>query len=167
MSVTTPRGQVLRDHEGLRLEFVRTYDSPIGEVWAALTEPVRVARWIGEVTGDPVTGTVQFLMTEDTDGVPTNVQILECDPPRRLVIDTPTPDGNWLLTMQLAVTESGTQLVFTHRMAEPYDATSVGPGWHFYLDRLGAVIAGGAPDAAWEDYYPSLQSDYPLPHEEA
>ena len=44
MTVITPLGQVLRDEEGMRLEFVRTYDVPLEEVWSVLTEPDRVAR---------------------------------------------------------------------------------------------------------------------------
>ena len=53
MTVTTPLGQVLRDDEGMRLEFVRTYPDPIEDVWSALTEPDRVARWFGLWSGDP------------------------------------------------------------------------------------------------------------------
>ena len=40
-------------------------------------------------------------------------------------------------------TQAGaTTLVFVQRLAEPYDASSIGPGWHYYLDRLDAVVAG-------------------------
>ena len=65
MTVTSPLGQLLRDAEGMRLEFVRNYDAPADGVWSALTEPERVARWIGTVSGDPTTGTVELRMTED------------------------------------------------------------------------------------------------------
>ncbi|MGC1208974.1 MAG: SRPBCC family protein [Ornithinimicrobium sp.] len=161
--MSTPRGQVLRDDDGMRLEFIRTYDAPIEDVWSAMTEPERIARWIGEVTGDPTTGIVQFLMSEDVDGDPSEVTIVACEPPHLLDIDIPTPDGSWPLSIRLAPHESGTTLIFTHRLAEPFDATSIGPGWHFYLDRLGSTIAGDSPDQVWDDYYPSLHDAYPLP----
>ncbi len=98
MSVSTPRGQVLRDDDGMRLEFIRTYDAPIEDVWSAMSEPERIARWIGEVTGDPTTGIVQFLMSEDVDGDPSEVTIVACEPPHLLDIDIPTPDGSWPLS---------------------------------------------------------------------
>jgi hypothetical protein len=34
-----------------------------------------------------------------------------------------------------------TTLDFVHHLSMPYDA-SIGPGWHYYLHRLGAVVAG-------------------------
>jgi len=53
MSVTTPLGQVLLDEEGMRLEFVRTFDNSREDIWSALTEPHRVARWFGTWNGRP------------------------------------------------------------------------------------------------------------------
>ena len=35
----------------------RTFHAPIDDVWAAVTEPERLARWLGTWTGDPATGT--------------------------------------------------------------------------------------------------------------
>ena len=163
MSVTTPRGRVLRDEDGMRLEFVRTYPDPVDEVWSALTDPARVARWFGTWTGDPATGTVQLTMTEEEGSTPQEVTILECHPPARLVVEVPSPDGTWRLSVALQAQERGTTLVFTQRLAEPYDASSIGPGWHFYLDRLGAVVAGTAVPDSWDDYFPSLQDAYALP----
>ena len=53
----------------------------------------------------------------------------------------PSPDGVWHLSVSLRCEADVTTLAFTHRLAEPYDANSIGPGWHYYyyLDRLGAV----------------------------
>lgn len=163
MTVTTPLGQVLRDTDGMRLEFVRTYDDPVDDVWSALTDPDRVARWIGTWTGDPTTGTVQLVMTEDENATPETVTIVACEPPTRLVLDVPTQDGTWRLSVSLRAQDRVTTLVFVQRLAEPYDASSVGPGWHYYLDRLGAVVAGTAVPDTWDDYYPSLADAYALP----
>ena len=41
----------------------RTFAAPIEDVWAAITEPERLARWIGTWTGDPASGRVRFAMT--------------------------------------------------------------------------------------------------------
>lgn len=163
MTVTTPLGQLLHDEEGMRLEFVRTYDVPMEDVWSALTEPDRVVRWLGTWTGDPATGSVEFMMTEEEGSAPQTVMILECRPPTRLVVDLPSPDGTWRLSVSLRAQAGVTTLVFTQRLAEPYDASSIGPGWHYYLDRLGAVVADTAVPDRWDDYYPSLQNAYTTP----
>ena len=160
MTVNTPLGQVVRDEEGMRLEFVRTYDLPMEDVWSALTEPARVERWLGTWTGDPATGTIEFVMIEDEGSTPQTVQIVECRPPTRLVVDLPSPDGTWRLSVSLRAEAGVTTLVFTQRLAEPYDASSIGPGWHYYLDRLGAVIADTAVPDRWDDYFPTLQDAY-------
>lgn len=163
MTVTTPLGQVLRDDEGVRLEFVRTYDDPAADVWSALTEPDRTARWIGSWTGDPTTGTIHLTMSAEEDAPSQAVSILTCEPPTRLVVDMPSPDGVWNLAVDLHEDAGITTLTFTQRLAEPYDATDIGPGWHYYLDRLAAVVAGTDVPDVWDDYYPSLSGDYGLP----
>lgn len=163
MSVTTPLGQVLRDPDGMRLEFTRTYREPIEEVWSAITEPDRTPRWFGTWTGDPGSGSVELVMTEDEGATPQRVTILECAAPTSLVVDLPSPDGTWRLSVSLRADDGVTTLVFVHRLAEPYDATNVGPGWHYYLDRLGAVVADLDVPDQWDDYFPSLSGAYGLP----
>lgn len=163
MTVTTPLGRVLRDEDGMRLEFVRSYDAPVEDVWSALTEPDRVVRRLGAWTGDPATGTIELRMTEEGGSTAETVTILECRPPTRLVVESPSPDGIWQLAVALRAQNGGTTLTFTQRLAEPYDATSIGPGWHYYLDRLTAVVNGTSVPDTWDDYYPSLQGSYGLP----
>ena len=163
MTVSTPLGQVLRDEAGMRLEFVRTYDNSLADVWAALTEPGRVAGWFGSWTGNPASGTVELLMGEDEGAAPQTVTILECQPPILLVVDLPSPDGAWRLSVTLQARAGETTLCFTQRLAEPYDASSIGPGWHYYLDRLDAVVANTAVPDNWDDYFPSLRGAYALP----
>lgn len=163
MSVDSPLGRVLRDEDGVRLEFVRTYDDPVEEVWAALTEPDRLARWIGTVTGDPSTGAVELVMDEEEGATGEAVTLVACEPPRRLVVDVASPDGRWRLSAVLSAEGGLTTLVFTHRLAEPYDAGSLGPGWQYYLDRLGAVLAGAPVPTSWDDYYPALAGAYAVP----
>lgn len=175
MTATTPVGQVLRDEHGARLEFVRTYDTSLADVWSALTESERLGRWFGTWSGDPATGSVELRMwceddtasprdCDDADG-PQTVTIVECEEPTRLVIDLPSPDDTWRLELSLSGNDDGTTtLVFIQRLAEPYDATNIGPGWHYYLDRLGAVVANTPVPQNWDDdYYPALKDAYALP----
>ena len=163
MTVTTPLGQVLRDDEGMRLEFRRVYDDSVADVWSALTEPDRMDRWIGRWTGDPASGSVLFAMTAEGDVQPEPVTIVRCEPPKTLEVEMKTPDGPWQISVLLQDRDGGTELLFVQRMAEPYDASSIGPGWQYYLDRLGAVVSGTAIPDVWDDYYPALKDAYALP----
>ena len=76
----------------------------------------------------------------------------------------PTPYGPWPITVALSESEGITTAVFVHRLAETDDPGSIGPGWHYYLDRLGAVLSGDMmPEADdWPSYEP-LGARYPLP----
>lgn len=163
MTVTTPLGQVLRDADGLRLEFVRTYAAPVEDVWSALTEADRVARWYGRWTGDPTTGTVEVVMTAEDDPAPETVTIVTCQPPSLLVVDMPSPDGTWRVSVALEAGDGDTRLRFVQRLAEPYDASDIGPGWHFYLDRFGCEVAGRDAVGTWDHDYPSLSDAYTTP----
>src|SRR3954462_1094460 len=64
MTVTTPPGALIRDAEGLRLEFVRTFPDPIERVWTAITDPEELGTWFGTWRGDPSTGHVELSSME-------------------------------------------------------------------------------------------------------
>lgn len=152
MTVTTPLGHVIRDEQGACLEFTRTFPTDVADLWSAITEPSRCARWFGNWTGDPSTGSVQVVMNAEDDNSAQPVTIVECTEAARLVVELPAPEGSWNLAMDLSEADGGSQLVFTQRLAESDDATSIGPGWHYYLDRLAAVVADTAVPSDWADY---------------
>ncbi len=162
MTATSPLGRVLRDGAEVRLEFVRSYDTPPVDVWAAITDPELLGRWFGSWTGDPTTGTVTLVIAEEGAG-PSPVTIDECDPPRRLVVTTDGPDGPWPLAVDLDEQGAGTLLRFVHVLVPPYDAGSIGPGWQYYLDRLGAVLDDAPVPDAFEEYHPALAGAYAIP----
>lgn len=164
MTARTPLGRVLRDEDGVVLQFERRYDASPGDVWAALTDPDRLSRWFGTWSGEVATGQVDLVMTAEADAEPQAVGIIECDEPHRLVVDLAAPDGTWRLEVVLAAAADATVLVFRQRLAEPSDAGSIGPGWHFYLDRLGATLAGEPVPEDWDgEYYPALRDAYAVP----
>jgi uncharacterized protein YndB with AHSA1/START domain len=162
-TITSRLGQVVRDLDGVRLEYVRTYAAPVDDVWSAVTDPDRLERWIGRWTGDPASGTVEFAMPSSGGSRPEPVAIDTCEPPRRLAVTIPTPDGPWPLTVTLTEQDGETELRFTHQLHEPYDASGVGPGWQYYLDRLGAVLSGTDVPDDFDAYFPALADAYPIP----
>lgn len=167
MSTPSPTG---RREERAGRQFVvmeRHFDAPIDAVWAAITEPERLARWIGTWTGDPQTGSVDFRMLYEGEGAMVEVFTIDaCEPPTRLELTSTAPfDGEapveWHLVLDLAETAGVTTLTFAQSVPDPVMAESVGPGWEYYLDRLVAAETGG--DAAtidFDDYYPSQSGHY-------
>ena len=142
----------------------RTFRAPIESVWAAVTEPERLARWIGTWTGDPRSGEVSFRMLFEGEGGQDEwMRIDECDPPRHLVVTSHMPgetSATWQMVLDLAEADGVTTLTFGQSLPDPSWAESVGPGWEYYLDRLVAAESGGDPGTAvWDDYYPA-QSDH-------
>ena len=160
MTPTSPLGSIARDGDFIWLTFERQYEVPIEEVWSALTDSERMARWIGSWSGDPATGTVAFVMSAEGMVDPVDVTIHQCDPPRRLVVDSPGPEGVWRLDVSLAESAGATVLRFRHRLDDGHNAGDIGPGWHYYVDRLSAVIGGEDPSTPWDDYYPVLIDAY-------
>jgi uncharacterized protein YndB with AHSA1/START domain len=139
----------------------RRWPDPIDGVWSALTEPERTARWIGTWTGRQ-DSTVEFTMTGEVDAggevaPPVTVTIVECDPPRRLVLDLPGDGGPpWRVAVTLAEETGGTTLLFEQRVLPGVSPADVEAGWSWYLDRLGAALHD-APMPAWTDYAPEQE----------
>ena len=164
MTATSPVGLVLRDADGVVLCFERVLDAPVERVWAAVTDPDLLERWFGRWSGDPASGEVAVVMAAEGQTEPERVTVLACEAPTRLTVTLHGPDGPWPLDLLLLVEETaGTRLRFTHRLSEPYDAASIGPGWQFYLDRMGAVVAGTPVPVDFDDYLPGLAPAYALP----
>jgi uncharacterized protein YndB with AHSA1/START domain len=146
----------------------RHFRAPLDDVWAACTEPSRMERWIGTWSGDPADGSVSFRMTAEGDDVPAEeMDVLACEPPHRFAVRSREPqpfseDGQgekalWEMELELQEADGVTSLRFVQVLvpgATGVDmAASVGPGWDYYLDRLGAALAGrDVGDIDWEDY---------------
>jgi len=58
-----PGGRLVGTPEGVDLVITRTFNAPIEDVWASITEPERTARWWGAWTGEPGPGrTIRYTM---------------------------------------------------------------------------------------------------------
>lgn len=145
------------------LVLTRTFRAPIAHVWAAVTEPGRMARWIGTWSGDPTSGSVQFAMNAEGDGAPEQTfAILSCEPPKSLTVHSADSSGVWELGFTLNEQDGITTFEFTQVIHDPNILDSVGPGWDYYLDRLLVAESGGDPSVIDfdRDYYPVLSEHY-------
>src|SRR6266567_7115218 len=58
------------------------YDTDIDDLWSALTDPGRLARWHGQVTGDLRPGG-EFRIYIEADDLESTGRVEACEPPRR------------------------------------------------------------------------------------
>lgn len=163
-----PAGRVTRLPDGrAELVFRREFPDAVEDVWAAVTEPERCARWFASWSGDArVGGTVSIVMTSDEDGggPPETARITACDAPTRLALSIGDSDAGtpWEVAVDLSATAAGgTVLVFRQVLPEGLSPADAGPGWHWYLDRLGAVLSGG-PMPDWETTLAGTRPHYAI-----
>ena len=70
------------------------YDTDIDDLWSALTDPGRLARWYGQVEGDLRPGG-EIRTYVASDDVESAGRVDACEPPRRLLVTTRETDESW------------------------------------------------------------------------
>jgi uncharacterized protein YndB with AHSA1/START domain len=135
------------------------YDTDIGDLWSAVTEPGRLARWIAEVEGDlRVGGMVQARFTSTWEG-PGRIDV--CEPPNHVVL-TMEPAAADETVIEAWLTSEGeqTRLVIEER-GLPVDVLyKHGAGWQAHIEDLGRYLAGGQSNwkARWTELAEACQS---------
>jgi uncharacterized protein YndB with AHSA1/START domain len=120
------------------------FDSDVDDVWSALTEPARLARWLGEVDGDLRVGG-EFRARFYASGWEGNIRVQVCEPPRRLVLtDTSSAEPDEKVT-EVTLTADGDQtiLILEQRGMPLKDLAAYGAGNQLHVDDLAAHLAGG------------------------
>lgn len=159
---SAPSGRVHSGPDGQRLIIERSLPAPIGDVWASLTEPDRVAPWYGSIEGELQPGSTIMVTMSAEDGAPAEpMQILECEPPTRFLVETAGMGEPWRLELELAESDGITTMTFTHQLPDGLSAVDLGPGWEFYADRHHAAFHGNAmPDWDADRYQELLGTHY-------
>lgn len=155
------RGRIGVDGDGRRrLVFRRSWPDPVADVWAALTEPERSERWIGRYDGDRHPGAEgPFTMTAEEGAPVGQVRIEECAPPHRLVLRF-LDEMAWRIELDLTEVAGTTTLTFTQVLPDDTGLADIATGWHWYLDRLDAVVTGLALPPQWDDFLAAVGPEY-------
>jgi len=134
------------------------YDTPAADLWSAVTEPDRLARWVAEVTGDlRVGGEFHARFTSGWDG-PGRVDV--CEPPRRLLATmSPGTDDETVIEATLADERGRTRLVIEERGIPLGEIAAHGAGWQAHVEDLAAHLAGRDP-ADWRERWIELEPGY-------
>jgi uncharacterized protein YndB with AHSA1/START domain len=118
------------------------YEADIEEVWSALTEPVRLARWFGNVTGElHADGEfTAFVLASEWDGAG---RINVCVPPQTLSVTMWEEEGvEHVASAQLVADGSHTNLELVVRGVPMEVLWAYGAGWQVHVEDLGAHLLG-------------------------
>jgi uncharacterized protein YndB with AHSA1/START domain len=146
------------------------YNTDIDDLWSALTDPSRLARWHAQVEGDLRPGG-QFRTYVEADDIESIGRVEECEPPRRLLVTTRETDesyrrGNGVPpydeVIEATLTADGDQTILVIEVrGMPLDKVAFyGAGWQIHAENLAAYLAGrerGAAEARWNDLVSAYQ----------
>jgi len=143
------------------------YDTEINDLWSALTEPSRLARWFGQVEGDLRPGG-EFQLHVEWDGTG---RVEACEPPKRLLVTIRESDESWRKgrgarpfdeAIEATLTADGDQTILGIEVrGMPLDKIAFyGAGWQIHAENLATYLAGregGDTEARWDELVPIYQ----------
>ena len=113
MSDSSIWGTLTRADAGVDITLRHVYRTSVADLWSAVTEPDRLARWLGRVTGDlHEQGSYTLVFEEDDDSQRASGVVLRCDAPRELVVTWAFPGEPDAGTVRvgLEAVDGGTEL---------------------------------------------------------
>jgi len=136
------------------------FDTDIDDLWSALTDPRRLARWIGEVEGDLRLGG-EYRFCFFASGSEGTGRVDACEPPRRLLLAMALgqPDED-VIEVTLAADGDQTILVWEERGMPLDQLAAYGAGIQVHVEDLAAYLAGRErcdADARWHELLPAYQ----------
>ena len=138
------------------------YDTGIDDLWSALTDPGRLARWYGEVEGDLRLGG-EFRLRIEGSGWDGAGRVEECEPPRRLLVSTSEKIEPYDETIEATLTADGDQTILViEARGMPLDKVAFyGAGWQLHAEDLASYLAGREPgdvEARFGELVPPYQA---------
>jgi uncharacterized protein YndB with AHSA1/START domain len=146
------------------------YDTDIDDLWSAVTDPDRLARWYGEVEGDLRLGGMfrVYLEAADLEGIG---RVDACDPPRLLRVTTRESDESWRRgsgpppfeeSLEATLTADGVQTILTVEIQGlPLDKIEYyGAGWQIHAENLATYVSQREPadaESRWAELVTAYQ----------
>lgn len=151
----------LRNEDGtgvVRLE--DRFDTDVADLWSALTEPDRLARWLGEIDGELRVGG-EFTARYFASGWEGTCRVEACEPPTRLRVRASSPDEpDGLIEVTLTPDGSQTVLVIEDRGVPLAQVAAYGAGDQIHVEDLASYLSGGEPcdaRARWAELHPAYE----------
>jgi uncharacterized protein YndB with AHSA1/START domain len=160
--IRTPIGTIRRDGASLAVIFEREFTATPDEIWAALADSHRLARWFARPVGTLAVGQTVRLILGDEPGQYADLRIDACAAPERIEGEWTFPgEPSTTLRVTLRPLDNGKR---THLMLEntgfpPTRTAGYGCGWHHYVDSLDAHLRDAEPPS-FADYHPAMLDTY-------
>lgn len=137
------------------------FETDINDLWSAITEPARLARWLGEVEGDLRLGgefRAHFSLASGWEGTG---RVEACEPPRRLLVRT-VDHRQLAQTIEATLIADGDGTIFVwEERGMPADLLAAyGAGIQAQVEDLGAYLAGRQPSdfgTRWSELHPPYE----------
>ena len=167
MTTDTPRSVrtvgTLRVADGtgiVRLE--DRFRTDMDDLWSALTDPGRLARWLGEFEGDLRLGG-EFRARFFASGWEGTGRVEVCEPPRHLLVMTKDDGQADEHAIEATLTADGdhTILILEERGMPVNLLAAYGAGIQVHIEDLAAHIAGRErcdAEARWEELQPAYEA---------
>jgi len=138
-------------------------DANVEDVWSALTDPARLARWYGEIEADLRPGGEYraHLLSSGWEG---SGRVEACDPPHRLLVritDSEEPDEQ---EIEITLTRAGdrTQVVWEERGTPLAYLSAYAAGVQLHVEDLADYLAAHERredfKARWDELHPAYQA---------
>ena len=135
------KGTLLAAHGKGIVRMEDRYDTSIEDLWSALTDPQRLARWVAEVSGDLRSG--GDLRASFTSGWEGPGRLDECEPPRRLLLTLdPGREDETVIEAELFAEGDQTRLVVEERGLPLGELAAHGACWQAHVEDLAAYLEG-------------------------
>jgi uncharacterized protein YndB with AHSA1/START domain len=140
-------------------------DTGRDDVWGALTDPDRLARWYGEVEGELAEGgefRVRIALAGERTG-----RVEACEPPQRLQLTMRDPDPQpgqperTVIEARLIVEGAQTRLVWEERGMSVNLLPAYGAGIQIHVEHLADYISGRElrnVETRWNELFPAYEA---------
>lgn len=120
------------------------FDTPIEDVWSALTDPARMAVWYGDIEGEMAAGG-EYRARLHASGWEGTGRIEAFEAPQHLRIETrmdSAQPSDGVFEVTLTPDGGGTQVVWEERGMPTDHLAGYGAGIQIHVEDLGAYLAG-------------------------
>jgi uncharacterized protein YndB with AHSA1/START domain len=136
------------------------YDTGIDDLWTAITDPARLARWLGEVAGDLRPG--GEFRARYFDGWDGTGRVAACEAPRHLLVMMTHTGQAEEQSVEATLTADGEQTILVwEERGMPLDLLApYGAGIQVHVEDLAAHLAGREHSdamARWGELSPAYQ----------
>src|SRR5215475_4869740 len=138
------------------------FDAHVDDVWSALTDPRRLAGWLGEVEGDlRLRG--EFRARFVASGWEGTGRVEACEPPQRLLVVTQDADEPDETSNKVTLTADGDRTILVvEQLGLPLDLLAAyGAGLQIHVEDLAAYFSGKerreVAKARWDELFPAYQ----------